>query len=69
MKIKILGIHIRTWKRLFKEGMKSEVIKLRKSISVSLEEKVIEKLKARADKKHLSTSRELEDILRKALRI
>ncbi|MFH0748404.1 MAG: hypothetical protein V1915_00555 [Candidatus Bathyarchaeota archaeon] len=42
---------------------------MRKSVSFSLDMKILEALKKRADRHHLSQSRELENILRKALRI
>jgi len=42
---------------------------MRKNISLSIDEKIIEKMKARANKNNRSLSREIETMLKKALRI
>jgi Ribbon-helix-helix protein, copG family. len=42
---------------------------MRKAISLSLDEKVLEALTKRAQRRHLSLSRATEEILRKTLRV
>ena len=42
---------------------------MRKSLTTSLDIEVLDALKKRAEKHHLSTSRELEQVLRKVLRL
>ena len=42
---------------------------MRKQVSLSLDEEVIEKMKKRANKKNRSLSREVETMLKKGLRI
>lgn len=42
---------------------------MRKTITLSMEEEIITKLKIKAVKKHASASRMAESILRKALRL
>ena len=42
---------------------------MRKNISLSIDEKIIEKMKTRANKNNRSLSREIETMLKKALRI